>query len=38
MFGEGRINEYAYLLMPVVKAEYLQFIAKVESGEFKRYR
>jgi AGCS family alanine or glycine:cation symporter len=77
LFGEGRINEYAYkllfcsvivvgtsisfsavidfsdaalfamsicniiglyLLMPVVKAEYLQFIAKVESGEFKRYR
>jgi len=77
LFGEGRINEYAYkllfcsvivvgtsvsfsavidfsdaalfamsicniiglyLLMPVVKAEYLKFIAKVESGEFKRYR
>ena len=26
-----------YLLMPVVKTEYLPFIAKVESGEFKRY-
>ena len=38
LFGEGRINEYAYLLTLVVKAEYLQLIAKVESGEFKRYR
>jgi AGCS family alanine or glycine:cation symporter len=27
-----------YLLAPVVKAEYQKFMAKVESGEFKRYR
>jgi AGCS family alanine or glycine:cation symporter len=27
-----------YLLAPVVKAEYRKFMAKVESGEFKRYR
>jgi AGCS family alanine or glycine:cation symporter len=27
-----------YLLAPVVKAEYAQFMAKVASGEFKRYR
>ena len=27
-----------YFLMPVVKAEYNKFMAKVESGEFKRYR
>jgi AGCS family alanine or glycine:cation symporter len=27
-----------YLLMPVVKREYKQFMAKVHSGEFKRYR
>lgn len=27
-----------YFLMPVVKAEYDRFMAKVESGEFKRYR
>jgi AGCS family alanine or glycine:cation symporter len=26
-----------YILMPVVKEEYHKFIAKVESGEFKRY-
>jgi AGCS family alanine or glycine:cation symporter len=26
-----------YFLMPVVKVEYKKFIAKVESGEFKRY-
>ena len=27
-----------YLLAPIVKAEYHKFMAKVESGEFKRYR
>lgn len=27
-----------YLLAPVVKAEYQKFMAKVKSGEFKRYR
>ena len=27
-----------YFLMPVVKAEYNKFMAKVDSGEFKRYR
>ena len=27
-----------YLLAPVVKAEYRKFMAKVESGEFRRYR
>ena len=39
IFSMGIFNIVGlYLLAPVVKAEYRAFIAKVESGEFRRYR
>lgn len=39
IFAMGIFNIIGlYLLMPVVKAELTKFLAKVDSGEFKRYR
>jgi alanine or glycine:cation symporter, AGCS family len=39
IFAMGIVNIIGlYFLMPVVKVELFKFLAKVESGEFKRYR